>query len=139
MNFFRRYLSTSERAHVAALLSLASTVGHPVEEKHEEKSKSIASNDAISQTEAAKRLGVSRSSVQRAKARFKEKLPKNWHRKFHMEFLSRMIWDAQSKNLRQIAQLHIEASTVSRECPPFAEAFGSLFVVLRPADEHLLD
>jgi hypothetical protein len=70
-NYFRKHWSTQERSHFAALMSLESERGSP---------ESNASNEAIpsveppiTQEKAAKALGVSRSSVQRAKAKIEGK------------------------------------------------------------------
>jgi predicted DNA-binding protein (UPF0251 family) len=66
VNLFRRHLSTSERAKIAALMSIESEAGRPSEE--------TAPNDAVmSQTEAAKTMGVSRRSVQRANTKIQGK------------------------------------------------------------------
>lgn len=67
MNYFRKHWSTKERAHFAALMSLDSEEGRP---------EKTASNEAVSESDAAKAMGVSRSSVQRAKAKIKGKKPR---------------------------------------------------------------
>jgi hypothetical protein len=68
MNYLRKHWTTKERAHFAALMSLDSEIGRP------EKSEENGSNDPIiSQTEAAKQMGVSVKSVKRAKAKIKGK------------------------------------------------------------------
>lgn len=69
MNLLRRHLSTSERARIAALMSIESPVGNP----ETAGSPVIAPNGAITQSEAAKTMGVSRRSVQRAKEKIQGK------------------------------------------------------------------
>ena len=72
MNYFRKHWTTAERAHWAALMSMESEVGSPPD--------LIAPNGAIpsvephvTQESAAKQMGVSRRSVQRAKAKIEGK------------------------------------------------------------------
>lgn len=77
VNFFRRHLSTSERARIAALMSIESERGNP--------DTVIAPNDAITQSEAAQTLGVSRRSVQRAKAKIQNKEKKEPQTKVESE------------------------------------------------------
>ena len=57
VNMRRRHMTTTERAFIAAELSKLSTPGRP----------ETASRDAVSQDQAAKAMGVGRSTVQRAK------------------------------------------------------------------------
>src|SRR6266700_1492650 len=56
-NYLRKHWTTGERAHFAALMSLKSEVGRP------EEPESNAPNGAITQSEAAEVMGVSRRSV----------------------------------------------------------------------------
>jgi hypothetical protein len=65
LNYFRKHWTTAERAHFAALMSLESERGRPAEPEEN------GANAPITQTEAAKQMGVSRESVKRAKAKIK--------------------------------------------------------------------
>jgi hypothetical protein len=65
-NLLRRHLSTTDRAKVAALMSIESPKGAPTVN---------APNGAITQEKAAKALGVSRRSVTRAKAKLEGRKP----------------------------------------------------------------
>ncbi len=64
MNYFRKHWTTDERKHFAALMSMESTEGRP---------KKTSSNDLVTQEKAAKMMGVSVSSVKRAKAEIQGK------------------------------------------------------------------
>jgi ParB-like chromosome segregation protein Spo0J len=75
LNYFRKHWTTKERSHFAALMSLASEAGI---QNVKDSTPLIAPNGAvdepvITQPEAAKQMGVSRRSVQRAKAKIKGK------------------------------------------------------------------
>lgn len=79
-NYFRKHWTTAERAHFAALMSLESERGNP---DTKATTPLIGSNEpipsvrpVITQTEAAKQMGVSRESVKRAKAKIKGKTRK---------------------------------------------------------------
>ena len=76
-NYFRKHWTTAERAHFAALMSLESEEGSP---ETKPATLGTASNEAvpsvrpvITQDTAAKQMGVSRSSVQRAKSKIQGK------------------------------------------------------------------
>ncbi len=81
LNYFRKHWTTTERAHFAALMSIESERGNP---EAKEAVAPNAPNGALSsvtlgkkptQAEAAKAMGVSKRSVQRAKAQITGRKP----------------------------------------------------------------
>ena len=71
LNYFRKHWTTQERAHFAALMSLESERGNP--ETKPESNTANAVIPSITQSKAAKQMGVSVSSVKREKAKIKGK------------------------------------------------------------------
>jgi hypothetical protein len=70
-NYFRKHWTTHERAHFAALMSIASERGNP--ESNAPNGAIPSVEPQITQEKAAKLMGVGRRTVQRAKAKIKGK------------------------------------------------------------------
>jgi hypothetical protein len=75
LNYYRKHWTTQERSHFAALMSLASERGNPETSVESNGSNELitSKSEQITQETAAKQMGVSVSSVKRAKAKIRGK------------------------------------------------------------------